>query len=962
MKRFICAAIVFICILMCGSSVDDMSEYSQQEMLPNEIPIESVVNTETFPGETEKESSEISSGEYVQLDISTEPTVTDVVKEEKRIQLITPNNASFYIGKNYSEVVADLLQAGFASVKTHAVNSNSSNSSQPNGHVFAVSIGGESSFKSGEQYDEDVHVEVKYHRQTRAKLPISSASVKTAAFQDLLKMMHEAGFTNITVEELYDLDPVAYAGKSMVTMIVNGKGEFNKDDEFLIGAPIRIAAHYPKDQYGIKISINFLSNLIFDKDSVKVTFGDEIPVVLEHGEDRVLEYRYPAGAYSLKFESIDDSDINGQLQISVSGDMEYSCDISCTGETIDIKNEQINIINQISNTDIKLPNSVYFYLRRNQTECVQLMKQLGFINVAAEAVHETLWGATRPEQVTRISIDGNEDFQHGDRYNENAKVVIYYHIPELKFSESIYTVTEGDSLTIPYYVEDGDWLDDISIKVRNKQYLTQNDAYSFAARAPGKTKIEAFYKDICIAKCDVIVELRIIPISSISIAESEQNVIVGSKFKIDYAIEPVDANYKDVTYSFSSPIVEQLDDGKLYSNASGDSIITITQDGRELGSVLVHAEKVAVEQIKIPTEKISVGVGRSQNITFSMAPENATCIGLKVISSNPKIVKVEFDDKEEPRIRITGISAGKATVTIQASKKVIAKKQITVTDIAPYAMKINVDQQKIEIGSSGKMTVNYSPADVTSKKVTWSSSDPKIIKINRDGSYKALAAGETTITVTHSKGKSGKVLLKVFPVEVEKLTLSSGWKEGKPFCKNDSMTLTAKVSPENATDKSIKWVSSDEKVATVSKKGVVKAISPGTATITATASNGRMSRYKITVDISPQKFKVSASIARKSNDHVGSNWSTGFTFNGEAIKSGSTISIMPGESFSVSGWAEEHDSRPDYGAYYSQQVLTNEMCKNGFTLKGEADVRENSGRYSGNFAVWDVTMKFTPVN
>jgi hypothetical protein len=150
-------------------------------------------------------------------------------------------------------------------------------------------------------------------------------------------------------------------------------------------------------------------------------------------------------------------------------------------------------------------------------------------------------------------------------------------------------------------------------------------------------------------------------------------------------------------------------------------------------------------------------------------------------------------------------------------------------------------------------------------------------------------------------------------------------------------------------------------VATVSGKGIVKAVAPGTVEITAEATNGIKGTYQITVDISPQKFRVSASIRMQSNDHVGNKWSTGFEFNDEEIKNGSVISVMPGETFTVGGWAQENDSKSDYGDYSEKLTLDNEMCQNGFTIEGEADVYENGGRYSGNCATWYVTMKFTPV-
>ena len=59
-------------------------------------------------------------------------------------------------------------------------------------------------------------------------------------------------------------------------------------------------------------------------------------------------------------------------------------------------------------------------------------------------------------------------------------------------------------------------------------------------------------------------------------------------------------------------------------------------------------------------------------------------------------------------------------------------------------------------------------------------------------------------------------------------------------------TVKATVTPSNATNKSVKWTSSNESVATVSG-GVIKGISIGTATITATTNNGKTATVKVTV-------------------------------------------------------------------------------------------------------------------
>lgn len=65
-------------------------------------------------------------------------------------------------------------------------------------------------------------------------------------------------------------------------------------------------------------------------------------------------------------------------------------------------------------------------------------------------------------------------------------------------------------------------------------------------------------------------------------------------------------------------------------------------------------------------------------------------------------------------------------------------------------------------------------------------------------------------------------------------------------------TLTATVTPDNATDKTVTWTSSNDKVATV-VDGTVAAVGEGTATITATAANGKKDTCKVTVKVPAHK-------------------------------------------------------------------------------------------------------------
>ena len=89
-----------------------------------------------------------------------------------------------------------------------------------------------------------------------------------------------------------------------------------------------------------------------------------------------------------------------------------------------------------------------------------------------------------------------------------------------------------------------------------------------------------------------------------------------------------------------------------------------------------------------------------------------------------------------------------------------------------------------------------------------------------------------------------RAISKLEPVQVTDVELDI---TQKALNVGDTFTLTATIKPNDATDKSVTWSSSDTSVATVDENGVVTAVSEGTATITATAANGVEASCTVTV-------------------------------------------------------------------------------------------------------------------
>jgi uncharacterized protein YjdB len=157
----------------------------------------------------------------------------------------------------------------------------------------------------------------------------------------------------------------------------------------------------------------------------------------------------------------------------------------------------------------------------------------------------------------------------------------------------------------------------------------------------------------------------------------------------------------------------------------------------------------------------------------------------------------------------------------------------------PDATDVTLDQETLSLttGSTGTLKATVKPPAAL-QAVTWSSSDETVATVDEKGVVTAEAPGTATITASAGEGINATCTVTVttpvtgVTLDQETLSLTTG----------STGTLKATVKPENATNQTVTWSSSDETVATVDEKGVVTAVSAGTATITATATNGTESK------------------------------------------------------------------------------------------------------------------------
>ena len=152
----------------------------------------------------------------------------------------------------------------------------------------------------------------------------------------------------------------------------------------------------------------------------------------------------------------------------------------------------------------------------------------------------------------------------------------------------------------------------------------------------------------------------------------------------------------------------------------------------------------------------------------------------------------------------------------------------------------------LTVGEEETLAVTLFPNNATEKTVTWSSSSPAIAKVDGGGTVTAISEGQAEITAT--AGKCSVICsVVVVPLSIPATAVTIDRSSLELFV-GDSETLKAIVSPENATEKTIVWSSSDDSVATVSSSGgIVNAVKEGSATIYASAG-GQIASCMVSID------------------------------------------------------------------------------------------------------------------
>jgi uncharacterized protein YjdB len=374
-------------------------------------------------------------------------------------------------------------------------------------------------------------------------------------------------------------------------------------------------------------------------------------------------------------------------------------------------------------------------------------------------------------------------------------------------------------------------------------------------------------------------------------------------------------------------------------------------------------ETAVVEKGETITLPVNFGTDDAPAVTPETAATGESAATDEKVAKAAEKLTIEWTSSDESVATVdetgtvTAVAAGEANVTASVKDADIAASTHIKVVVTPTGV---AAPESIDLVTNGENTKDLDaklvPADATDVKLAYESSDESVATVDETGKVTAVANGECTITtyVTAKTEDAEASELSAVAVEaadseetddsvatmpedlaamdsafgvvpenlkaetkvtvttnVESVTLD---KTEGVLTVGNTVTVTATVIPDTATNASVTWTSSDEAIATVDSEGKITAVAPGTATITAVSDSNpdANATYAVTVQAKKVVAPASTKTSGKSNSgYAGSSSNAGNSSNGGAAALSNPAPVPDPAPVQPSEPAPAPDPQPD---------------------------------------------------
>lgn len=376
----------------------------------------------------------------------------------------------------------------------------------------------------------------------------------------------------------------------------------------------------------------------------------------------------------------------------------------------------------------------------------------------------------------------------------------------------------------------------------------------------GTTRITASTTDGTNLKAFVDVNIEPLKVETMAFAEPSVSIVKTED--------------KTITLTLNS---EEVDNKSMVWTSSDESVATVVQNMNAVYPLeaIVVAHKVGKATIKAEAQD---GSGMSATCEVEVTPLMVSDFSLQtasVVKTIPTQLEANFTPAEadNKKLKWTSLTPDVATITedgmMTGLKMGTAKVKAETTDGSNLSCVFEVQVMGLPVSTislpaessivkTESMKLEYSilPLASDNQKLKWSSNATYIASVDEStGVITAHKVGDAIITATATDGSgiSASTTIHVTPLKVSQIEMP----KEISLLHTLSKQIEVNIAPELADNKTLKWTSDNEDIATVTQEGVVKGVNVGTTNITATAMDGSGVSATCKVTVKPVTIELS---------------------------------------------------------------------------------------------------------
>ena len=294
---------------------------------------------------------------------------------------------------------------------------------------------------------------------------------------------------------------------------------------------------------------------------------------------------------------------------------------------------------------------------------------------------------------------------------------------------------------------------------------------------------------------------------------------------------PSNTTFKDVLWTSSdNTILSISNNGMCSANKPGAVTITAMNADKSCSDVEMVRVYDHTTGISLSNSTLMMNIGTIQKLQALTLPLGTSDGRINWSTSNDMVASISEDGT------IKAIGRGTCTITATSVDGEYSAECVIIVQQPVEAITLEKHNVSLKVGEAENLFVQVSPTTADNKTVIWSSSDIQIASIDNNGNVTAIKSGEAWIKAVSNDNAEAKDSCKVTVIQpVTGITISQESCQMSSI--GESFQLEATVLPEDASNKEVRWSSSNESICMVSQ-GKVIATGYGTAVVIASTVDG----------------------------------------------------------------------------------------------------------------------------